>query len=137
MCIILNPIPNVNPKISIPINTPIFPKSTTICPINVGVIVTSVLHAINFPTIILGPKSLPGMELINIWPCVRPKFPPMKSSKFNTCRVKSALDCNVYIGLVEDVMVISPNERKYPIPIIAPIPISAPTITSQIEMIFP
>ena len=85
----------MNPNMHISTATPILPKSTTICPIRVGVTVTSVLHAMSFPTSILGPKSLPGIELASNCQWVRPKVPPIKSSRFRTCNVKSALDCNV------------------------------------------
>ena len=85
----------MNPSPHISTATPILPKSITIWPINVGVTVTSVLQAINFPIIILGPRSLPGMELANSFPWVTPKFPPIKSSRFNTFSVKSALLSNV------------------------------------------
>ena len=103
--IILNPIPNINPSNAIPTATPILQKSTIIGPISVGVTVTSLLHAISFPMVILGPNALPGIALAISFPCINPKSPDIALIKFSTCNVKSALDCSVDIGLAPFVIV--------------------------------
>ena len=133
----LYPIPSINPKRPISNATPTLPKSTIICPRSVGVTVTSLLQAINLPTIILGPNGLPGIELASILPCNIPKLPEIWFNKFKTFNVKSALFCNVANGFVLELMASSFNDLIYPIPMITITPNNAPIITSQTDNISP